>query len=74
MPGRSSAAKEEPAKSGRPQSLLRATGSAEDDTGQDDQATNPITGLRTVSPATATVAEGMRQWEQYSLLVRIFTA
>ena len=70
MPGRSSAMKEEPAKSGPPPSLLGATGG----TGQDDQATDPITGSWTVSPATTTVAEGVRQWEKYSLLVRIFTA
>ena len=74
MPGRSSATKEEPAKSGPPPSLLGATGSAKGGTSQDDQATNPITGSRMVSPATATVAEGARRWEKYSLLVRIFTA
>ena len=70
MPGGSSATKEEPAKSGPPLSLLGATGSA----GQDDQATDPITGSRMVSPATATVPEGVCRWEKYSLLVRIFTA
>ena len=70
MPGRSSATKEEPARSGPPLSLLGATGGA----GQDDQATDPITGLRSVSPATATAAEGASQWEKYSLLVCIFTA
>ena len=70
MPGRSSTTKEEPAKSGLPPSLLGATGGA----GQDDQATDPITGSRTVSPATATVAEGAHRREKYSLLVRIFTA
>ena len=69
MPGGSSATKEEPAKSGPPSSLLGATGGA----GQDDQATNPITGSRTVSPATATIAEGAGRREKYSLLVRIFT-
>ena len=70
MPGRSSATKEEPAKSGPPPSLLGATGGA----GQDDQATDPITGSQMVSPATATIAEGARRREKYSLLVRIFTA
>ena len=70
MPGRSSATKEEPAKSGPPLSLLGATGS----TGQDDQATDPIMGSRMVLPATTTVAEGARQREKYRLLVRIFTA
>ena len=70
MPGRSSATKEEPAKSGPPPSLLGATGS----TGQDDQATDPITGSWTVSVATATIAEGACRRKKYSLLVRIFTA
>ena len=69
MPGRSSTTKEEPAESGPPPPLLAATGG----TGQDDQATDPITGSRTVSPATATIAEGARRREKYSLLVRIFT-
>ena len=69
MPGRSSATKEELAKSGPPLSLLGATGGA----GQDDQATDPTTGSWTVSPATTTFAEGARRWEKYSLLVRIFT-
>ena len=62
--------KEEPAKSGPPLSLLGATGGAD----QDDQATDPITGSQTVSPATTTIAEGAHRWEKYSLLVRIFTA
>ena len=70
MPGGSSATKEEPTKSGPPPSLLGATGGA----GQDDQATDPITGSWTVSPATATVAEGACRREKYSLLVHIFTA
>ena len=74
MPGGSSTTKEEPTKSGPPLSLLGATGGAEGSAGQDDQATDPITGSRTVSPATATIAEGARRWEKYSLLVPIFTA
>ena len=74
MSGGSSATKEEPAKSGPPPSLLGATGGTGGGAGQDDQATDPITGSRTVSPATATVAEGARRQEKYSLLVRIFTA
>ena len=61
--------KEEPARSGPPLSLLGVTGGA----GQDDQATDPTTGSWSVSAATATVAEGARRWEKYSLLVRIFT-
>ena len=69
MPGGSSAT-EEPTRSGPPPSLLGATGG----TGQDDQATDPTTGSRSVSPATATVAEGAHRREKYSLLVRIFTA
>ena len=74
MPGRSSATKEEPIRLGPPLSLLGATGSAEGGTGQDDQATDPTTGSRSISPATATIAEGVRRKEKYSLLVRIFTA
>ena len=70
MPGRSSAMKEEPTKSGPPPPLLGATGS----TGQDDQATDPIMGSQMVSPATTTIAEGVCRWEKYSLLVCIFTA
>ena len=69
MPGRSSTT-EEPARLGPPPSLLGATGGA----GQDDQATDPTMGSQSVSPATATVAEGVCRWEKYSLLVRIFTA
>ena len=65
---------EEPARSGPPPSLRGATGGAEGGASQDDQATDPTTGSRSVSPATATVAEGARRWEKYSLLVRIFTA
>ena len=74
MPGGSSAMKEEPAKSGPPPSLLGAASGAEGGASQDDQTTDPIIGSQTVSPATATVAEGVRRWEKYSLLVRIFTA
>ena len=74
MPGGSSATKEEPAKLGPPPSLLGATGGTGGSTGQDDQATDPTTGSQTVSPATATVAEGARRWQKYSLLVHIFTA
>ena len=74
MPGGSSARKEEPARLGPPLSLLRATGGAKGGAGQDDQATDPTTGSRLVSQATATVAEGARRWEKYSLLVCIFTS
>ena len=54
---------------GPPPSLLGAVGSA----GQVDLNTDPVMGPQTVSPATATIAEGVRRWEKYSLLVRIFT-
>ena len=74
MPGGSSATKEEPARLGSPPSLLGATGGTEGSASQDDQATDPTTGSQSVSPATATVAEGVHRWEKYSLLVRIFTA
>ena len=73
MPGRSSAT-EEPARLGPPLSLLGVTGGAKGGTSQDDQATDPTMGLQSVSPATATVAEGARRREKYSLLVHIFTA
>ena len=69
MPGGSSAT-EEPTRSGPPPSLLGVTGSAS----QEDQATDPTTGSRSVLPATTTVAEGARRREKYSLLVHIFTA
>ena len=72
MPGGSSAT-EEPTRSGPPPSLLGATGGAKGGTGQDDQATDPTMGSQSVSPATATVAEGACRRENYSLLVRIFT-
>ena len=58
MPGGSSAAKEEPARVGSPLSLLGAAGSAEGGTGQDDHIVDPVLGSLTVSPPTATVAEG----------------
>ena len=74
MPGGSSTTKEEPTRSGPPPSLLGATGGAKGSAGQDDQATDPTTGSRSVLPATATVVEGVRRREKYSLLVRIFTA
>ena len=69
MPGGSNAAKEEPVKAGSPPSLLGAAGSA----GKDDCIVDPIEGSPVTSPANATVAEGVRRWEKYSLLVRIFT-
>ena len=73
MPGGSSAVKEEPIKAGSPPSLLRATGGALGGTGKDDRIIDPIEGSLVTSPANATVAEGVRRWEKYSLLVRIFT-
>ena len=61
--------KEEPAKVGPPLSLLGASGSA----GKDDKVIDPIMGSPVTLPVTATIAEGVRWWEKYSLLVRIFT-
>ena len=66
--------KEEPIRLGPPPSLLGATGGAEGGTGQDNQATDPTVGSWPISRATATIAEGARRWEKYSLLVCIFTA
>ena len=42
MPGRSSAAKEEPAKTSSPPPLLGAVGSAEGSTGKDDHIDSPV--------------------------------
>ena len=70
MPGGSSATKEEPVKVGSPPSLLGAAGG----TGKDDQIINPVMGSPAASPANTTIAEGVRRWEKYSLLVHIFTA
>ena len=69
MPGRSSAAKEEPAKMSSPLPLLGAVGS----TGKDDDIDGPVTEPPQVSPAPAPVAEGARPREKYSSLVHIFT-
>ena len=74
MPGRSSAVKEEPVKAGSPPSLLGATGGALGGTGKDDCIIDPVKESPVTSPANATVAEGVRWREKYSLLVRIFTA
>ena len=74
MPGRSSATKEEPVKVGSPPSLLGAVGGTMDVTSKDDQIIDPVVESPAALPANATVAEGARQWEKYSLLVRIFTA
>ena len=73
MPGRSSAVKEEPIKEGSPLSLLGAAGGTLGGTGKDDHIINPIEGSPVTSPANTTLAEGVRRWEKYSLLVRIFT-
>ena len=74
MPGGSSATKEEPIKAGPPLSLLEAAGSAMGGTGKDDQIVDPIVGSPAASQANANFAEGVRQWEKHSLLVRFFTA
>ena len=73
IPGRSSAVKEEPDKTGPPSPLLGAVGSAVGGTGQDNMVINPIKGSPATTPATATIAEGAHRQEKYSLLVRIFT-
>ena len=73
MPGRSSAVKEEPVKAGSPPSLLGATGGALGGTGKDDRIIDPTKGSLVTLPAHATVAEGVRRQEKYSLLVCIFT-
>ena len=60
MPGRSSAAKEEPVKVGSPLSLLAATGGTLGGAGKDDCIIDPTEGSSVTSPANATVAEGVR--------------
>ena len=74
MPGGSSAAKEEPVKAGSALSLLGVTGGTLGGAGKDDRIIDPAKGSPVTPPANATVAEGVRRWEKYSLLVRIFTA
>ena len=74
MPGGSSTAKEEPVKAGSPLSLLGAAGGALGGTSKDDRIVDPIEGSPVTSSANATLAEGVRGQEKYSLLVRIFTA
>ena len=74
MPGGSSAAKEEPAKTSSPLPLLGAVGSAKGDTSKDDHIDGPVMEPPQVSPAPAPVAEGAHPREKYSLLVHIFTA
>ena len=70
MPGRSSTAKEEPAKTSSPLPLLGAVGGAS----EDDHIDSPVMEPLRVSPAPTPVAEGVCPWEKYSLLVCIFTA
>ena len=74
MPGRSSAAKQEPTKASSPPPLLGAMGGAEGGASPDDHIVGPDMGPPTVSPAPAPVAEGACPREKYSLLVCIFTA
>ena len=73
MPGRSSASKEEPIKAGSPPCLLGAAGSTLGGASKDDHIVGPVDRSPVTSPANATVAEGVRRQEKYSLLVRIFT-
>ena len=70
MPGGSSAAKEELAKTSSPPPLLGAVGGA----GKDDHIDGPVMEPLRVLPAPSPVAEGVRPREKYSLLVHIFTA
>ena len=74
MPGGSSAVKEEPAKTSSPLPLLGAAGSTEGGAGEDNHIDSPVMEPPRVLPAPAPVAEGVRPWEKYSLLVHIFTA
>ena len=74
MPGKSSTAKDKPDKAGASSSLLRATGGAVGSASQDDSVIDPIMGSPVNTHATASIAEGVCQWEKYSLVVRIFTA
>ena len=74
MPGGSSTAKEDPVKVGSPPSLLGAAGGTLGGTGKDNHIVDPIEESPVTSPANTTLAEGVCQWEKYSLLVCIFTA
>ena len=73
MPGGSSAAKEEPDKTGTPLPLLGAAGGTVGSTSQDDSVINSMIGSLVNTHATASIAEGACRWEKYSLLVHIFT-
>ena len=66
--------KEEPVKVGYHPSLLGAVGGALGGAGKDDCIIDPVEGSPVTSPANTTLAEGVRRWEKYSLLVHIFTA
>ena len=59
MPGRFSAAKEEPIKVGSPPSLLGATGGALGGASKDNHIVDPAEGFPVASPANATLAEGV---------------
>ena len=74
MPGRSSAAKEEPNRVGAPLPLLEAMGRAVGHASQDDSVVDPTMGSMGNTPTTASIAEGACRQKKYSLLVRIFTA
>ena len=71
MPGRSSAAKEEPAKVSPPPPLLGAMGGAEGGAGPGNDIIGPDMGPLTVFPVPTPVAEGAHLQEKYSLLQSI---
>ena len=73
MSGRSSAVKEEPDRVGAPLPLLGAVGSTMGGASQDDSVIDPMIGSPVNTPATASITEGARQQEKYSLLGPIFT-
>ena len=55
-------------------SLLGAVGDTLGGTSKDNHIVDPTEGSPVTSPTNTTVAEGVHQWEKYSLLVHIFIA
>ena len=74
MPGGSSAAKDEPDRTGAPSSLQGAMSGTVGSASQGDLVIDPVMGSPANMHATASVAEGAHWQEKYSLLVHIFTA